>query len=381
MSIARRDLTKKLLFAWFAHGLNPEPEFQIAPTDPHIVCRKCWRPKQPDQFNGYRNRAGEFVPATICKACHKTLFDLPRRARLRAAAAVRRAERLGRCNRCGGRALISYINAHHRNCPDCVAALAKARADREAFRAAHDGKDPSQTREYQRLERESEAQRKGRELPAYVPQAEKERRAAWHRAEHLADQHRKKMFRLLVQEYDWIASQNREIADAERQEHAATSRQYYARHRQQEIARHLAWKAANPERISEYGRTRAEREREGADGTVIKETIAQLKRDTVRCVYCDTPLTRKETDHMTPVCLGGEHSCRNIVIVCPRCNGRKAKLSYAQWIDRIEPEHRARVVALWVARFGELATPVGAPVVLLAAGLPVDGFRTSGMGA
>jgi len=118
-----------------------------------------------------------------------------------------------------------------------------------------------------------------------------------------------------------------------------------------------------------------------APGVKDKETIAQLKREVVRCAYCDAPLTRKETDHMTPVCLGGEHSLRNIVIVCPRCNGRKAKLSFAQWIDRIELEHRARVVALWEARFGELATPVGAPVVLLAAGLQVDGFRTSGMGA
>ena len=49
---------------------------------------------------------------------------------------------------------------------------------------------------------------------------------------------------------------------------------------------------------------------------------------------------------MTPVCLGGEHSRRNIVIVCPRCNGKKHTLSYAQWIDHVEPEHRPRVVAL-----------------------------------
>ncbi len=374
MSIARRDLSRKLLLAWFAHGLDPEPEFQIAPTDPHVVCRKCWRPKPPEEFNGYRNRAGEFVPATICKACHKALVDLPRRARLRAAAAVRRAQRLGKCNRCGGRALVSYIYAHSRNCPDCVAALAKQSDDRAAFLAAHGGKDPWRTPEYHRLLREREADRLGRSLPAYTPQAERERLAPLKRAERSADRHRKKVFQSLVREYDWLAGQSQEVTQAERQEHAAYQRQRYARRRREEIDRHLNWKTANPERISEYGRTRAEREREGADGTVTRETVMRLKRLATRCAYCDSPLVRKETDHMMPVCLGGEHSLRNIVIACPLCNGRKAKLTYAQWTDRIEPEHRARVVALWMARFGELET-AGAPVFLLCGGFQAEGVR------
>ncbi len=52
---------------------------------------------------------------------------------------------------------------------------------------------------------------------------------------------------------------------------------------------------------------------------------------------------RKQTDHMTPLALGGDHSLRNIVIVCPGCN-RKGSLNYAEWIERVEPEHKARAI-------------------------------------
>jgi hypothetical protein len=43
------------------------------------------------------------------------------------------------------------------------------------------------------------------------------------------------------------------------------------------------------------------------------------------------------------------------VIVCPACNLRKAKLPYAKWIERAEPQHRGRVAALWNERDGHLA--------------------------
>ena len=356
------DFQKRLIVAWYFYLWHPGVDNPLRPTDPHIMCRKCWRPKSPEDFNGYHNRTGEFVRRPICKACHLTLFGRPRGARLRAASAVRRAERqqhLKKCRRCGKSSPIStwahLPSGHiHNHCPDCDAEFAAVHAAQEAARARGYRSD-QHTPEYRRLQREREAERKGQQLSAYVPQAEKERLASLKRAEQMADRHRTKMFRLLLDQYDWIADQNREITDAERAAWAARQREYYARHQQQEVARHLAWKQANPDRISEYGRTRAEREREAADGTVNKETIAQLKLRATRCAYCDGLLTRKETDHMTPVCLGGEHSLRNIVIVCPCCNGKKHTLSYAQWIDRVEPEHRARVVALWLERFGDVA--------------------------
>jgi hypothetical protein len=64
-------------------------------------------------------------------------------------------------------------------------------------------------------------------------------------------------------------------------------------------------------------------------------------------------LSDKQTDHMIPLVLAGEHSLRNIVIVCPPCNGRKARLSYEEWMERVEPEHKQRVMAVYRERYGE----------------------------
>lgn len=183
----------------------------------------------------------------------------------------------------------------------------------------------------------------------------RERLASLKRAERSADRHRKKVFQSLVREYDWLVGQSQEVTQAEREEHAATARQYYERHRQQEVVRALAWKAANPERVHEYDQTRKERIQTTDDGTATPIAIAQLKREASHCAYCGSRLLVKQTDHMTPLSLGGAHSRRNIVIVCPDCNGKKHNLSYADWIERVEARYRGRVVALWAARFGEMA--------------------------
>jgi len=176
-----------------------------------------------------------------------------------------------------------------------------------------------------------------------------------------ADRIRAQFFGSLIEAYNRIAFATPEVAETILSAHAAEQREWYARHRQQEVARHLNWKAANPARISEYGRTRLEREREGADGTATIEAIAELKRATTHCAYCGSQLVRKQTDHMHPVGLGGEHSLRNIVIVCPDCNARKATLSYEKWIDRVAPQHRARVASLHVERYGQVAAWCQAP--------------------
>ncbi len=55
---------------------------------------------------------------------------------------------------------------------------------------------------------------------------------------------------------------------------------------------------------------------------------------------------------MIAVCHGGEHSRRNVVIVCRRCNGKKASLTYSDWLDRIAPQHRGRAFALFNQRYG-----------------------------
>jgi len=263
------------------------------------------------------------------------------------------------CRRCGTSHSLAVWDHYpagslHRYCPDCDAHHQERRAANDAARAR--GYDAlTHTPEYHRLQREREAERKGRTLTAYVPRAEKERRAGLARAERAADRHRKKMVGLLLQHYDWILDQNREITDAEREAWAARQREYYAQHRRQEIARHLAWKAAHPEKVITYDETRRQRIQETDDGTATLVAIARLKAKATNCAYCGSRLLRKETDHMTPVCLGGEHTLWNIVIVCPDCNLRKAKLPYAKWIERAEPQHRGWVATLWEERYGHLA--------------------------
>jgi 5-methylcytosine-specific restriction endonuclease McrA len=208
------------------------------------------------------------------------------------------------------------------------------------------------TPEFKRLQREAAAAKAGRALPPYVPQSERDFRGRMRGAEKTADQIRARWaaewlrpFRLEQELY-----QN---DPGFRDQAKAQSRNYYRRHRPREVARVGRYKLTNPERNRDWNRKRTERLSESSDGTATNGSIARLKRRAQHCAYCASPLSEKQTDHIIPVALGGEHSLRNIVIVCPPCNGRKATLSYAEWIDRIEPQHRARVAALYGERYPE----------------------------
>lgn len=149
----------------------------------------------------------------------------------------------------------------------------------------------------------------------------------------------------------WAAQWLRPFRSRTQDEDNAKSRDYYSRHRMQESARVQDYKAANQHRKLEWAKTREERIRSSGDGTASVQAIRKLKRAATHCAYCGGRLIRKQTDHMVPLALGGEHTLLNIVIVCPDCNARKACLSYAEWMERIEPEHRARVAALYQMRY------------------------------
>ena len=82
---------------------------------------------------------------------------------------------------------------------------------------------------------------------------------------------------------------------------------------------------------------------------------------------------------MVALCHGGEHSLGNIVIVCRPCNGQKASLTYEQWIERVEPEHRERVQRLWIARHP--ASDRALPLFAAYAGLLTTVGRTESQSA
>ena len=127
-----------------------------------------------------------------------------------------------------------------------------------------------------------------------------------------------------------------------------------------------AWRAKrpkNPEHEKSYRRKRLERLAQQDDGTV---TGAVLRKEfaRTRCPYCATPMQTKDKqfDHMHPLALGGLHSACNVLVCCAPCNGRKAHLSYVDWLTTLEPKQRAACRALWVKRYG--APPEQVPMML-----------------
>jgi 5-methylcytosine-specific restriction endonuclease McrA len=213
------------------------------------------------------------------------------------------------------------------------------------------------SREYRRLQREREATAEGRVLRDYVAHADRGSvaavRAAVRISEDGAKRIRRRFIRSLLKEFNRIASKVfPEVASDLRKEQAARARKDYQKNLVQERLRTAAFKAAHPETVRCYNETRIERIDATSDGTATKESVLEAKAAASRCAYCDCLFeeARKQTDHMVALCHGGDHSLRNIVIVCRPCNARKASLTYAQWIERVEPEHRVRVQRLWIAR-------------------------------
>jgi len=232
-------------------------------------------------------------------------------------------------------------------CPACDERAEAARKRTEAAKAAG-YRCWANTPEYKRLQREAEAAKRGRLAVPYIPQSVRKFRSRMHQAERMADRIRARWAA------EWLRPFRNRLYDADplyREEVKAINRERYRRRRSCEVNRVAEYKLANPERNRAWSRARIEREIDLSDGTASKDAIARLKERATHCAYCDVRLIDKHTDHMIPLLLGGEHSLRNIVIVCPECNARKARLSYPEWVQRVDPEHRPRVIALYRERY------------------------------
>jgi 5-methylcytosine-specific restriction endonuclease McrA len=137
-----------------------------------------------------------------------------------------------------------------------------------------------------------------------------------------------------------------------RERKKAAFRDRYGKTIEAERARVADYKLAHSDLNNGWSRTRNERVSLQADGTLTTAVILRLKAEASGCAYCGTPLEglRKDTDHITPICYGGEHSLRNVVICCAPCNGRKATLMPLEWLERIGQVHRERVESLYGSR-------------------------------
>lgn len=108
----------------------------------------------------------------------------------------------------------------------------------------------------------------------------------------------------------------------------------------------------NPEHEKSYRRKRLQRMARQDDGTV---TGAILRKEFARthCPYCAGPMHTKDKqlDHMHPLALGGLHSACNVLVCCTPCNGRKAHLSYVDWLSTLNVQQQVSCRALWVKRY------------------------------
>ena len=271
-----------------------------------------------------------------------------------------------RCKQCGRLAANCPDWGRYKNngrlkvlCPECdanwIARRDEERRRNEAARAAGFGRGWSSTPVAHRVQRERAAAREGRGIEPYVPQEERNHQARMVDADLQANRIRAQWIR------DWLKPSRKSDRELYREngeyraQKQAAYRACYARRGEIERARSRAWNTSHPrERLAQQER-RNDRVLNGSDGTASAHAISRLKQQATHCAYCANLLTRKQTDHMTPVVLGGAHSVLNIVIVCPECNGRKGRLSYPEWIERVAPEHCGRVIALYLDRYGAVA--------------------------
>lgn len=71
------------------------------------------------------------------------------------------------------------------------------------------------------------------------------------------------------------------------------------------------------------------------DGTVTRERLERLWKNSTSCAYCGIALSnvRREIDHVVPLGRSGKHTISNLVVACVPCN-RKKKLQL--WSPRPE---------------------------------------------
>jgi hypothetical protein len=129
-------LGMRLIRAWIAYAWDPDPEYILKPTDPHIVCRHCWSPKPPEAFHR-TPVGGEHGRKLICKSCHAATYGARSEAKKKAARVARRAANpvKAKCMRCGASKPIAQygITSHGRRsryCADCAEAIVRDRRER-----------------------------------------------------------------------------------------------------------------------------------------------------------------------------------------------------------------------------------------------------------
>lgn len=106
--------------------------------------------------------------------------------------------------------------------------------------------------------------------------------------------------------------------------HNRTSHEYYMARKDEICQRHAEWRANNKEAMAAYTRNYKARKL-GATGTHSKaDVLALFEVQRGKCAACSCKLKRYDVDHIEPLSKGGANDRKNLQLLCPTCNRRKA---------------------------------------------------------
>jgi 5-methylcytosine-specific restriction endonuclease McrA len=212
----------------------------------------------------------------------------------------------------------------------------------------------SNTPEYGRLSREREAARAGKSLPPYVARADRAMAALHRRADEMAARRAKRLYAGIVATWAKNPETKSILRDADLAARRRAFQTRYANNPEAERARSTVNKHVRPELRATADAKRAKRQEIRSDGSLTVDAVRFLFSAAKRCAYClhNFKSSRKTLDHIEPLCLGGSHSLRNVVICCLACNVRKGKKPFREWLERLETKRKERALALYVKRFG-----------------------------
>jgi 5-methylcytosine-specific restriction endonuclease McrA len=251
-----------------------------------------------------------------------------RRAAQRAAHDANRARVVERtCRGCGRQFTTTADRRQAQWCDIGACVEAKAAHDKAVKREAAS----LRTREERQAERRRIAEQRGK---TYLTAEERaERKAA--RLREAEEQRR-------------TTKRSRFTKDERRERARVRAALKYATQPEEERARCASYKRENPAKRRNWDHRRRVRMNAGFIEPVNIERIVME----TECVYCGSEISPStlHIDHVVPIALGGEHSERNLVASCRRCNTAKGSKPLAAWLSTLAPERRVAIEKLCESR-------------------------------